>query len=300
VAAVEGERVRSPLLLVQRLARFARRVVAAFLRNRGILLAGGVGYNALLSLVPFVTLTLAVLSSIADERLVLSALRRELNFLVPQSADAVLGAAQAFLGHAAATSAVSVAALLFFSSIAFRMLEEAVATIFHASGRTDRRHPFLSAVLPFGIMGLLMFSFLALALLSSLASGDSAARILGLEVPTAGARVLLRLATFAGLALLFAGTYHLLPVGRISRRLALIGGLCAASLWRGVGVLLSYYFASLSMVGALYGSLATVVVLLLYLEGAFIILLLGAQVIAELEASAAAGVHWHEEPPART
>lgn len=294
-----GAQPRPLLVLALRLARFARRVVAAFLRNRGILLAGGVGYNALLSLVPFVTLTLAVLSSVADERLVLSALRRELNFLVPQNADAVLQAAQAFLGHAAATSAVSVAALLFFSSIAFRMLEEAVATIFHASGRTDRRHPFLSALLPFGIMVLLMASFLALTLLSSLTdgAGGTAARVLGLGLPTAGARLLVRLATFAGLVLLFAGTYHLLPVGRISRRLALIGGLCAASLWRGVGVLLSYYFASLSMVNALYGSLATVVVLLLYLEGAFIILLLGAQVIAELEASAAAGVPWHEAPP---
>jgi uncharacterized BrkB/YihY/UPF0761 family membrane protein len=50
------------------------------------------------------------------------------------------------------------------------------------------------------------------------------------------------------------------------------------------------------MVNLLYGSLATVVVLLLFLEGAFIILLLGAQVIAELEASAAAGLPWHEQP----
>jgi YihY family inner membrane protein len=293
-----------PVLLTSlRLARFARRVVSAFLRNRGILLAGGVGYNALLSTVPFLTLTLAVLSSFTDEALVLGALRSELDFLLPQHADAFLQAAQSFLGHAAATSAVSVAALLFFSSIAFRMLEEAVATIFHASGRTDRRHPWLSALLPFLIMVLLMVSVLALTLLSSVAGGpgSSAARTLGLEVPTAsGTRLLLRLVSFAGLVLLFAGTYQVLPVGRISRRLALIGGLCAATLWRGVGVLLSYYFASLSMVNVLYGSLATVVVLLLYLEGAFIIVLLGAQMIAELEASAAGGVPWYEQPRPRS
>ena len=290
-----------PLVLAVRLLRFARRVVAAFLRNRGILLAGGVGYNALLSIVPFLTLTLAVLSSVADEALVLSALRRELDFLLPQHADAFLQAAQAFLGHSAATSAVSVAALLFFSSIAFRMLEEAVGTIFHASGRTDRRHPWLSALLPFAIMILLVLSVLALTVLSSVASGlgDPAARIFGLDLPrAAGTRLVLRVVSFAGLVLLFAGTYQVLPVGRISRRLAFIGGLCAATLWRGVGMLLSYYFASLSMVNVLYGSLATVVVLLLYLEGAFIIVLLGAQVIAELEASAAAGVPWHEAPPA--
>jgi YihY family inner membrane protein len=296
------DRAPGPLLLPLRLLRFARRVIAAFLRNRGILLAGGVGYNALLSMVPFLTLTLGVLSSVADEALVLGALRSELDFLVPRHADAFLQAAQSFLAHSAATSAFSVVALLFFSSIAFRMLEEAVASIFHASGRTERRHPWVSALLPFVIMLLLMVSALVLTLLSSVAGGvgSSAARIFGLEIPTAaGTRLLLRLVSFAGLVVLFAGTYLVLPVGRVSRRLAVIGGLCAATLWRGVGMLLAYYFAGISMVNVLYGSLATVVVLLLYLEGAFVILLLGAQVIAELEASAADGVPWHEQPRAR-
>jgi YihY family inner membrane protein len=288
-----------PLLLARRLLAFARRVIAAFLANRGILLAGGVGYNALLSIVPFLILTLAVLSSVVDERLILGALRRELDFLLPQHADTVLQAARAFLDQSATTSAVSVVALLFFSSIAFRMLEQAVAIVFHASGRTDRRHPWLSALLPFLIMLVLMVAVLALTLLSSFADarGGAQATAYGLEVPRAPwARVLLRLAGFGGLVILFAGTYKVLPVGRIPRRLALIGGLFAAVLWRGLGLLMSYWFASLSMVNVLYGSLATVVVLLLYLEAAFVIVLLGAQVIAELEASAAAGVPWHERP----
>jgi YihY family inner membrane protein len=289
-----------PVRLVWRVARFAARVVAAFLGNRGILLAGGVGYNALLSIVPFLTLTLGALSSVTDEAQVLSALRRELDFLLPQHADAFLQAAQAFLTRSAAGSAVSVLALLFFGSLAFRMLEQAVATIFHASGRTDRRHPWLSALLPFVIMVGLMASVFALTVVASLASGlgERAARDFGLALPSwAGARALLSLLSFLGLVILFAGTYQLMPAGRISRRLALIGGLSAATLWRGLGVLLGWWFSNLSMVGALYGSLATVVVLLLYLEAAFIVLLLGAQVIAELEASAAAGVPWHEPPP---
>jgi uncharacterized BrkB/YihY/UPF0761 family membrane protein len=60
-----------------------------------------------------------------------------------------------------------------------------------------------------------------------------------------------------------------------------------------------YFFTNISMVNAIYGSLATVIVVLLYLEIAFVILLLGAQLIAELEASAAAGVPWYEKPPGR-
>jgi membrane protein len=145
-----------------------------------------------------------------------------------------------------------------------------------------------------------MIAIFALTLLSSAADAirSSEVTILGVRVSTAlPVRVLLRAAGFAGLVLLFAGVYLALPVGRISRRRAFIGGLSAAVLWRAVGILLSSYFATLSMVNLLYGSLATVVVVLLLLEGAFIILLLGAQVIAELEASAAAGVPWHQPPP---
>jgi membrane protein len=56
-----------------------------------------------------------------------------------------------------------------------------------------------------------------------------------------------------------------------------------------------YFFTNLSMVNVLYGSLATVVVVLLSLEIVFVILLLGAQVIAELEASSAAGMRWYEK-----
>jgi len=288
-----------PMHLARRVLRFARRVVVAFLRNKGVLLAGGVGYNALLSIVPFLTLTLSILSAFVDEALILGALRRELSFLLPRHTDTVLQSAQAFLSHLAATSLVSVVALLFFSSIVFRMLEEAVATIFHASGRTARRKAWISALLPYLFMSMLMLATFVLTIFASMTDrlGGSALTILGLALPTAlWARLLLRAAGFAGLVLLFAGVYSVLPVGRVSRRLAMVGGLCAAILWRGVGLLLSYYFATLSMVGVLYGSLATVVVLLLLLEGAFIVLLLGAQVIAELEASAAAGVPWYEPP----
>jgi membrane protein len=46
---------------------------------------------------------------------------------------------------------------------------------------------------------------------------------------------------------------------------------------------LVWYYAVISMVNLIYGSLATVVVALLSIEAVSLILLLGAQVIAELE-----------------
>jgi membrane protein len=74
-----------------------------------------------------------------------------------------------------------------------------------------------------------------------------------------------------------------MPVGRLSLRHALVGGATAAVLWEISRHTLVWYLSTLSQVKVVYGSLATAIVVLLSLEVAAIILLLGAQVIAEFE-----------------
>jgi len=302
----QGEQVMEPLRepwsWPRRLLRFTGRVLGAFLRNRGILLAGGVGYNALLSLVPFLTLAVGGLSVFFDEARILEMLRSELTELVPQHADTILETAQTFLRNQATTNVVSVALLLFFSSMAFRMLEEAVAAIFHTSLEGAHRSLWVSAVLPYLFMLLLMVALFAMTLLTySLdALGERSVRVFAVDRSLEYAVAwLLRVANFVGLVLLFAAIYRVVPVVRISLRRALVGGLSAAILWRLVARFMVYFFTNISMVNVIYGSLAVVIVVLLYLEIVFVILLLGAQLIAELEASAAADLPWYEKPPGR-
>jgi YihY family inner membrane protein len=282
-----------------RLVRFAWRVVTAFLDNRGILLAGGVGYNALLSVVPFLVLTFAALSFFFDHERVLEIVRAELKVVVPGNVDAILQAAQAYLEHQTSIGVVSMVALIFFSSIGFRMLEQAIAALFHTSAQGEKRHMLVSAALPYSFLLLMMALLFALTLFTTLLDtfGERSPQLFRVQmaVETHGS-VLLRLVGFVAMVLLFAGIYRVLPVVKIAAKRALVGGLCAATLWLLIGRFLVYYFSTLSMVNVIYGSLATVVVLLLFMEIAIIILLLGAQVIAELEASAKAGVPWYERP----
>jgi membrane protein len=73
------------------------------------------------------------------------------------------------------------------------------------------------------------------------------------------------------------------PRGRIRPRHALVGGIAVGLLWEASPHILLRHFATLSVVGVVYGSLATTIVGLLSLEIASIILLFGAQVIAEYE-----------------
>ena len=93
---------------------------------------------------------------------------------------------------------------------------------------------------------------------------------------------------------MLTSVYMVMPVGRLSWRHALIGGVTAAVLWEITRHVLVWYFSTLSQVNVVYGSLTTAIVVLLSLEIAATLLLLGAQVISEYEridrpASAAAG-----------
>ena len=64
---------------------------------------------------------------------------------------------------------------------------------------------------------------------------------------------------------------------------ALIGAFTATALWGIVRHVLVWYFTTLSKASIVYGSFATAVIMLLSMEIAAALLLLGAQVIAEYE-----------------
>jgi len=95
--------------------------------------------------------------------------------------------------------------------------------------------------------------------------------------------VLLYLMGVAGEIFVLTSIYLVMPVGRLKLRHALLGGVTAALLWELTRHILVWYFATLSKVNVVYGSLTTAIVVLLSLEIAATLLLFGAQVIAEFE-----------------
>ena len=86
-----------------------------------------------------------------------------------------------------------------------------------------------------------------------------------------------------GEIVLLTSLYLVMPVGRLSVRQARIGGITAALLWELMRHFLVWYFSTLSLVNVIYGAFTTSIIILISLEAASVILLLGAQVIAEYE-----------------
>jgi YihY family inner membrane protein len=264
---------------------FVRRVLADFWRNKGLLLAGAVAYNTLLSLVPLFALLLVGLSRVVDERRLIHTVTINLEFLVPGQAPAITDQVGAFLAHRDVVGGIGIAALLFFSAMAFSVLQNAMAMIFHHRV-PKRRHPALSAVMPYLFVMALGAGLLLVTLITGglEALGRTSVEVLGRAWSLARlSRTLLHALGMAGSALMLTALYMVLPAARVTFRRALAGGVAATILWEVVRHVLVWYFATLSLVNVVYGSLATTVIVLLTLEAAALLLLLGAQVISELE-----------------
>ena len=265
---------------------FTRRVLKGFKSNQGLLLAGAVAYYALLSVVPLLILTVIALSHFVDRTELLETLGHYLEWLMPGQSGAVVSELANFVEHRQVVGWLLLVTMLFFSSLAFTVLEKAMAVIFLHRFTIRRRHFLISAVLPYCYILSLGFGLLVVTLVagSIQAMGENSVRFLGVEWSLQGVSgVLLYLLGLAGEILLLTSVYMVMPVGRLWWRHALVGGVTAALLWEITRRVLVWYFSSLSQVSVVYGSLTTAIVVLFSLEIAATLLLFGAQVISEYE-----------------
>lgn len=267
---------------------FALRTLKAFRANQGLLLAGAIAYYALLSTVPLLILTVIGLSHIIGEDELLQTLGRYLEWLLPGQSHAIVAELANFLAHREVIGWVLLATMLFFSSLAFTVLENAMSVIFHHRVAIRRRHFLVSAVMPYVYILFLAFGLLLATLVagSLQAMGEERVELLGRSWSLGGVSgVLLYLLGLAGEIFMLTSVYLVMPVGRLSLQHALLGAVTAALLWELSRHVLVWYFATLSQISTVYGSLTTAIAVLLSLEVAATLLLLGAQVIAEYERS---------------
>jgi YihY family inner membrane protein len=259
---------------------FLRRVGRGIKKNQIFLLSGAVAYNALLSIIPFFALILLSLSHFVDPEELLVVLQNAIALVIPNNPDLVVSQVRDLLA-VRDVGWVAIALLLFFSASAFFVLERSLERIFEHRSRFNRRHILVSVIIPYIYMlslGLIMTAMTVIAgLLAGLEEHLSPVWVDRLETASLGA---------AGLVLefmLLTSFYKVMPAGGISLGRAAVGGLAAAILWEATRGVFVWYLSTVSPVNLVYGSLATVIVALLLLEMGSLILLIGAQVIAEYE-----------------
>jgi YihY family inner membrane protein len=277
-----GDRER----FLRRTVGFALTVLRDFQRNQGLLLAGAVAYYTLLSIVPLLALILIGLSHFVPQDKLIQTIVRNLELLVPGYADSLAVQFRAFLDKRHLVGVVGFVVMLFFSSMAFSVLESTMAVIFSHRQNAMRRPFFISAIIPYMYILLIGLGVLLVTVISG--ALDALERqnmvLIGYTLSLKGSsKTLLYLLGMSGMVLLLTSLYLVMPVGRISLRHAAGGAVTATVLWEIIRRMLVWYYSKLSLVNVIYGSLATTVVALLSIEVAVIILLLGAQVISEAD-----------------
>ena len=272
--------------LVGRFLGFVISVWRDFRRNQGFLLAGAIAYYTLLSIVPLSILGLIVLSHFVEKDVLFHTLSTYIEMMIPGYAATLTEQAGVFIEHDRSVGIFVFLAMLFFSSIAFSVLESALSVIFSHRFRNPRRHFLLSAVIPYVYIfligvGVLLVSFIAGAMETH--SGRQLV-IFGRGLSLEGSSfVALYLLGIFGEVLLLTSFYLVMPLVRITFRHALMGGMIATVLWEITRRVLVWYYSVVSSVNLIYGSFVTSVVALISMEAIAVIILLGAQVIAELE-----------------
>ena len=265
---------------------FALAVIKQFRANQGVLLAGAVAYYTLLSLVPLLILMLMALSHIIPEDRLLLTLGEYLEFVVPGQSTALVEEVRTFLAQKQVIGSILFLTMLFFSALAFTILENAMSVIFYHRVKIQRRHFLVSAVMPYLFIVFLGVGLLIVTVLSGVLQfvGTKSITILGQPRSLDQVSIfLLYLLGVTGEMLLLTAIYFVMPVGRLSLRHALIGGATATVLWEMMRHILAWYYTTMSQIQLVYGSLTTSIAVLLSVEIGALVLLIGAQVIAEYE-----------------
>ncbi len=266
--------------------QFIKQVFNGFRANQGFLLSGAIAYYTLLSIIPMIALILVMLSQFQDPQKLLEVLREYLALVTPGQVDVVVNQVEVFLQNWKVIGILGFVLLLFFSTFAFTALENAMSVIFFHRFYVKRRRFVVSAIIPYVYILLLAFGLLLVSMVSGflhslkLESLDLFGQQWSLSKMET---ILVYLLGVSGEIILLTSLYLVMPVGRLSVQHALIGGITATLLWELMRHFLVWYFSTLSLVNVIYGAFTTSIIILVSLEVASIILLLGAQVIAEYE-----------------
>jgi membrane protein len=267
---------------MRRIAAFAQRVLVRFIDDRCLPGAGALSYATIVSLVPLIAIAFAVFSGFP----IFAPLRARLLGSVMANFAPEIGAESAamltsFADNAASTTAVGVLALVVSAVLVLATIEEHLHHIFRVT--TPRS---------WGMRILAYWTVLTLGPLALGAvltmSGDINGLIvrLGFDGPAViqSARDwsgrFQWLLTFMMTTATFTLLYRLIPNRKVAWRPSLYGGLLAAAILELLNIGFSIYLAGIASYNAVYGALAGIPILLLWMYIFWGSVLLGAEFAA--------------------
>lgn len=261
--------------------RFGLRTIAGFRNNRCLLRASALTYVTLLALVPLLAVVLAVLKGAGFADLLRPFLVDHLPVTEPKAIDDLL----AYIGRANAQAVGGIGLMLLFLSAwtLFGNIEQSLNDIFGV--RTSRGHmrrvgEYLSML----VVGAIVV-VLSVALQTLLGSPDLLVQIFGARVGSDLAYAVLAALPWLTVWTGFTFLYSWMPNTHLELRFAALGGFVAGTLFQLAQLLYLELQFGFARYNAIYGALAQLPILLVWVYLSWAVVLFGAQVIVAARAS---------------
>jgi membrane protein len=240
--------------------------------------AMGLVYTTLLSLVPFLAVAFSVLKAFGTQYRFEPLLTRMLAPLGPQATELTQRVVE-FVSNMSVgvLGAIGVAGLFYAVISLIGKIEDALNDIWRVRGSRGLRRKFSDYLSVLLVGPVLMFA--AFAIIASLRSHWLVQRILEVtRLETVTIFLAGHLAPFLLLTTAFTLLYRFLPYTRVRLDAAVVGGVTAALLWHLAGVGFAALVAGSASYSAIYSSFAVLILSLIWLQVAWLVVLIGGQV----------------------
>ncbi len=235
--------------------------------------AAAIAYYGILSLFPMLLFLIYLGSQFLESEEARIALNKGLVQVLPAAAETVQDIVNQTVTIRGSIGLIGGIGLLWSASTLFNALTKSLNKIWGAPPRPFWRRRIIAAVsvLSIGLLFVVSVTLSALAVIPSTGDGTVISQWLNFTVG------------MITTILLFWLVYHLIPNTPEDSRATLGGGVLAAILWQAAKTIFAVYLASgLTNYGAIYGSLASVIALILWVYISALILFIGAVFAAVL------------------
>ncbi|MFC2161181.1 YihY/virulence factor BrkB family protein [Acidobacteriota bacterium] len=242
-------------------------------KNKNIfMLSAGVSFYAFLSLFPFFILILFISSLFFKDSQILDNIEKNIRIFPPAVAEIFKGNLESILESSEIISFISLFFLIYFAFKVFSGIELALNSLYGTTGIRKGWYGKIRAFISFLISVLLifllfLFSNVYLVLSSKLES-----------LPFLKSYIFVVLGDLAVITFFFALSYRFLSFRKLKFKDALIGGFVAAVLWEILRNIYGLYISSIDRYFILYGTVGSIVFLLIWIYYSVLVFLLGAEI----------------------
>ncbi|MDX2494002.1 MAG: YhjD/YihY/BrkB family envelope integrity protein [Desulfuromusa sp.] len=263
------------LSLLQRISlrqvQTAALVIRDFSINRCFLRAAALTYYTMLSLVPLLALTFALLKAFGVQNLLQPLIIEKLNVGDGQAADVILG----YINNTQVTQLGAVG-LVFLIIAVVSLLTNVEKSFNHIWGVKEVRPmlrrfaDYLSVIL---VGPLLIIS--AISMTSTLASNNLVQKLIEMEMVGNLILLLFKITPFFFMWLAFTGLYIFMSNIKVEWRAAFVGGIVGGTLWQIAQVGYVHFQVGVGRYNAIYGTMAALPIFMVWLYLSWVIVLFG-------------------------